>query len=559
MGIKKAKQFIEEYASSSISKHKISYFADKYLAVDASLIIYQIAIATRGRTTSSDYDESMLISSAIFYRVMIYLSNNIVPIFIFDGKQPEIRRKTLEKRRDDKKKALDKLIELKEKDNLDSDESVSEEKIKWSKRSFTINSKIIHKLKTLLSLMGLPWIQSPEEADSQCAALSISKSSKVWGVVSEDTDLLAFGTPYMLKDFSHKKDITLIDSNKMLKELNFTKEEFIDFCILLGTEYSSTIKGLGASTAYKKYHSCKSYIKNTQHLFTSLFIKNLYDSKELSIIIDSIEMEKLNKKIKYSTNYLVSILDDILTKLNGDEFIPLKSDIKKLNTYGSFMMVNNIILQMINSKTINKNKETSKNIFLLLLTLVLNIPDFDEKINDFFEDIKQKTLNNFYKLKIDPILIEMIIEDNMILENSDDYIIPYLYRILKVENKTKKTKKYSIPSNFLSDWKNAKKYYLEAQVQDPADIEIKWDKPNKEAIISFLKLAQIPKSSIEITESTESIEITDDKKINKHVEKLMILWNNKFEKKIGGFPTCFDSCKKIRSRRNIRREIKVEC
>ena len=48
--------------------------------------------------------------------------------------------------------------------------------------------------------MGLPWMQAPFEADAQCAALCLY--GKVYGVISEDRDVLAFRSPITINNFS---------------------------------------------------------------------------------------------------------------------------------------------------------------------------------------------------------------------------------------------------------------------------------------------------------------------------------------------------------------------
>ena len=314
MGIKKAKQFIEEYAGKSISKKEISDFKDKYLAVDASLMIYQVAIALRGKVSASDYNESLLISRSIFFKILNYVQNKIIPIFVFDGRQPEIKKKTLEKRSHVKNKAKKKLAELEDRDSS-SDDNIRDEKIKWAKRSFGLNNNIVRTLQEMLNLMGLPWLQSPEEADSQCAALALSPNCKVWGVISEDTDLLAFGTPYMLKDFTHNRTITQINHKIMLSELGLTFEEFIDFCILLGTEYSSSIKGLGYVTGYKKYIGIKKNIISFRKKLVSKIIESIdKDSSIYNTLLES-EFDNIAKEFSESDDIILGIFVKSLTYL----------------------------------------------------------------------------------------------------------------------------------------------------------------------------------------------------------------------------------------------------
>ena len=48
-----------------------------------------------------------------------------------------------------------------------------------------------------------------------------------------------------------KEPITEIVLEDVIKELDLTMDEFIDFCILCGCDYTKTIEGMGPSTALK--------------------------------------------------------------------------------------------------------------------------------------------------------------------------------------------------------------------------------------------------------------------------------------------------------------------
>mgnify|MGYP000545107807 CR=1 FL=1 len=62
-----------------------------------------------------------------------------------------------------------------------------EEKIKYFKRSVVITRIQLDECRELLTLMGVPYIDAPEEADSQCAWLA--KKGLVDAVLTEDMDI----------------------------------------------------------------------------------------------------------------------------------------------------------------------------------------------------------------------------------------------------------------------------------------------------------------------------------------------------------------------------------
>jgi flap endonuclease-1 len=96
--------------------------------------------------------------------------------------------------------------------------------------------------KEIIEIVGFPHFQAEGEAEALCASMCCS--GLVDGVISEDTDVLAYGTPYLLSriDLSTEK-ITVASHEDILTTLNFTTEEFRDLCILLGCDYNDRVKG----------------------------------------------------------------------------------------------------------------------------------------------------------------------------------------------------------------------------------------------------------------------------------------------------------------------------
>jgi len=107
--------------------------------------------------------------------------------------------------------------------------------------------------KKLLTLMGIPWLEAPCEAEAQCAALAAA--GKVYAAGSEDMDTLCYKTPVLLRHltFSEQRHVPVSEVfyEKVLEGLELPYEQFIDLCILLGCDYCEPIKGIGPATAYK--------------------------------------------------------------------------------------------------------------------------------------------------------------------------------------------------------------------------------------------------------------------------------------------------------------------
>jgi hypothetical protein len=107
--------------------------------------------------------------------------------------------------------------------------------------------------KKLLRLMGVPVVEAPCEAEASCAALCAA--GKVYAAASEDMDTLTFGAAKLarnlMKPASADAPILEFDYAMALRELNLSREAFVDLCILCGCDYTDAIKGCGPVTALK--------------------------------------------------------------------------------------------------------------------------------------------------------------------------------------------------------------------------------------------------------------------------------------------------------------------
>jgi len=113
-----------------------------------------------------------------------------------------------------------------------------------------ITEKEINMTKRLFTILKIPFCTAPQEAEAMCSKLCID--NKVFGVLSEDTDIMVYGTPNFLFSIDTRAETCLMIENKvLLSEMNFTRRNFVDFCIMCGTDYNKNIKGIGPANAFK--------------------------------------------------------------------------------------------------------------------------------------------------------------------------------------------------------------------------------------------------------------------------------------------------------------------
>lgn len=261
MGISNLGKLIKLQTKRCCRERSLEYYRNKRVAIDASMCMYQflIAIRTDGMALGTE-DTTTSHIIGMFYRTIGIVESGLKVLFVFDGKPPQEKLNELLKRKEKREKANIKLDEAKE---IGKKEDVE----MYEKRKIKVTSEHVNDCKKILDLLKVPYITAPSEAEAYCAYLN--KIGKVDAVASEDMDALTFGAPLLLRNVtaskSKKLPIREYNLSEMLRELELNQDEFIDLCILLGCDFSSTIKGVGPKTAFnliKKYRSIEAILEN---------------------------------------------------------------------------------------------------------------------------------------------------------------------------------------------------------------------------------------------------------------------------------------------------------
>ncbi|XP_043712701.1 flap endonuclease 1 isoform X2 [Telopea speciosissima] len=249
MGIKGLTKLLADNAPKCMKEQKFESYFGRKIAIDASMSIYQFLIVVGRIGTETLTNEAGEVTShlqGMFTRTIRLLEAGMKPVYVFDGKPPDMKKQELAKRfskRTDATEDLAAAIEAGDKEDIE----------KFSKRTVKVTKQHNEDCKKLLRLMGVPVIEAPSEAEAECAALC--KKGKVYAVASEDMDSLTFGAPRFLRHLmdpsSRKVPVMEFEVSKILQELNLTMDQFIDLCILSGCDYCDSIRGIGGQTALK--------------------------------------------------------------------------------------------------------------------------------------------------------------------------------------------------------------------------------------------------------------------------------------------------------------------
>jgi flap endonuclease-1 len=246
MGIQGLSKLIADVAPFAMKEGEIKHYFGRKVAIDASMSLYQFLIAVRaeGATLTDKEGRTTSHLMGIFYRTIRLLENGLKPLYVFDGKPPELKSGELNKRaekREEAQAALTKATEAADQEEID----------KYSRRLVKVTKEHCAEAKELLKLMGVPYVDAPCEAEAQCAELV--KANKVFATATEDMDALTFGSNILLRHLTfseaRKMPVQEYTHEKVLKGLELNKEQFVDLCILLGCDYCDSIKGIGPKRA----------------------------------------------------------------------------------------------------------------------------------------------------------------------------------------------------------------------------------------------------------------------------------------------------------------------
>jgi len=233
-----------------IIAHEIEWseLKGRTIAVDALNVLYQFLSIIRQPDGTPLMDSKGNITShltGLFYRTVRVMEQGVKPVYVYDGKPHDLKKRELERRKEAKKIALEEYEAAKERGDLEAMK-------KHAMRTSRFTKEMLKDSKDLLEAMGIPWIQAPHEGEVQCARMA--KAGIVYATGSQDYDTLLAGSPHLIKNMTMQERFHLerIDLEENLKALGLTQEQLVEIAILVGTDYNlGGVRGLGPKKALK--------------------------------------------------------------------------------------------------------------------------------------------------------------------------------------------------------------------------------------------------------------------------------------------------------------------
>jgi flap endonuclease-1 len=238
----------------------LSALRGRTLAVDGNAELYQFLALIRLRDGTPLQDSTGRVTShlsGLFYRVTRLIAEHAVNlVFVFDGTPPPLKARELAKRRETRQRYQNE----REAALARGDEAAAYSKATMTSR---LTRDMVAEARELLRLMGVPTVQAPSEGEAQAAHMA-ARTAGVWAAASKDYDALLFGAPRLVRflTISGKEFLPsqgtfrpivpeTIDLERLLDALHIDREGLIDLALLVGTDFTDGVKGIGPKKALK--------------------------------------------------------------------------------------------------------------------------------------------------------------------------------------------------------------------------------------------------------------------------------------------------------------------
>ena len=350
------------------------------IGIDANLFCYKY---------SHSYDNMLI---GFFNQILKFLSNKIIPLYIFDGgtlQEKEHTNLIRHQRKIYSKYKLDQIEHLiiendnnnnNNNNNNDNDNNLFDMMIlkkKLEKNSIKINHKDIILLLELLDLLNIPYIFS--HGEGEYLAVLLNKYNIVDILLTDDTDPIPSGINKMIKFYNN--NVYYLNISDIYSKLKINFNQLCDFCILLGSDYSTFFHGLKPIELLDliiEYGDIETIILNNkinnvteESLVIINKIRNIYKNapdNEKQMFLNPSDINNYNynliidhNNLNYYSNIILEYWDDMIEIFN-------KNDHEQILIYSNIFKLNII-------NFIKKNKFNIKNIVNFIKN---NIDDITE-------------------------------------------------------------------------------------------------------------------------------------------------------------------------------------
>lgn len=201
--------------------------------------------------------------------------------------------------------------------SLDKERELQEQNKKDKRDSDDVTVLMVQEVQDLLERFGIPFITAPMEAEAQCAELY--RLGLVDGIITDDSDCFLFGGAKVYKNmFNEKNYVECYTYEDIERDLGLSREKMIELALLLGSDYTDGIKGIGVVNGMELLAEFDTKSESNDKIIGSgslINFRNWWIDYQNGIEIDIKETnfkKSLRKKLKKSELYLNKNFPDSL-------------------------------------------------------------------------------------------------------------------------------------------------------------------------------------------------------------------------------------------------------
>lgn len=265
MGIKDFFKFLKSRAPECFHPTSFAELRHQRLAIDMMNVLY----IYRAR---SAHDWMTQVLQFLLQLRHVYVH----PVCVFDGTSHPLKTDTVQKRKDDRSRGRERVHEIREALRVYTEtgernsaldaffkrhpdllspltgqplEHQIEEYLErqYAQYDLHFSAEEVTRLREMIAATGITVLVAEHDGEALCSFLSAA--GRVDAVLSNDSDVFFFGCSRLLCKFTHEGAYS-IRQDELLAALNLTQEQFTDMCLLCGTDFNTSVRGIGICRAY---------------------------------------------------------------------------------------------------------------------------------------------------------------------------------------------------------------------------------------------------------------------------------------------------------------------
>lgn len=222
-----------------------------------------------------------------------------------------------------------------------SNEQLLQEQLQKAKRDAEeVTQTMINDVQELLKRFGIPHITAPMEAEAQCAELYML--GLVDGIVTDDSDCFLFGGSRIYKNmFNQKQYVECYIAEDIEHTVGLNQKKLIELALLLGSDYTEGIKGIGPVLAMEILAEFGSLDKLKQWFDETTKTLKKPDTKNMSKLQKTLLTRIKNGKLFLPDNFPDLVVVDAYKRPEVDkDKSEFKWGVPLLDQIRSFLMYN---------------------------------------------------------------------------------------------------------------------------------------------------------------------------------------------------------------------------